>query len=103
VRERLAVGDFLSNPYGQITVWGGLGVVLVACGVYLIRRFPKGAGDDKLATSDMMNAFRDLHGEGQLSHDEYRSIKTKLAARLKAELAKPDEDADSKEADSKED
>ena len=50
--------------------------------------------DDKLATSDMMDAFRDLHGRGQLSDDEYRSIKTKLAARLKAELSKPDEEAD---------
>jgi hypothetical protein len=89
--------DFLASPYGQITVWGGMGVVLVAFGVYVIRRFPKGADDDKLATSDMMNAFRDLHGTGQLSDDEYRSIKTKLAARLKAELAKPDEEADPKE------
>ncbi len=78
----------------QITVWGGLGVLLVALAVYLIRRFPKGAGDDKLATSDMMDAFRDLHGRGQLSDDEYRSIKTKLASRLKAELSKPDEEAD---------
>ena len=89
--------DFLSDPYVQITVWGGVGVVLVALAVYLIRRFPKSAGDDKLATSDMMDAFRDLHGTGQLSDDEYRSIKTKLAARLKAELAEPDEDADSEE------
>ena len=89
--------DFLSNPYGQITVWGGVGVVLVALAVYLIRRFPKGAEGDKPPTSDMMDAMRDLHVRGQLSDDEYRSIKTKLAARLKAELAKPDEEADSEE------
>jgi hypothetical protein len=93
--------DFLSDPKAQIAVWGGVGVVLVAFAVYLIRRFPKGDEDDKLATSDMMDAFRDLHGAGQLSDDEYRSIKTKLAARLKAELTKPEEEADFKEDDPK--
>src|SRR6185436_7601984 len=91
-RGKGSMWDFLSNPYGQITVWGGVGVVWVALAVYVIRRCPTGADDAKLATSDMMDAFRDLHGHGQLSDDEYRSIKTKLAARLKAELAKPDEE-----------
>jgi uncharacterized membrane protein len=87
---------FLREYLPQIMRWVAIGVVLLAIGFFIIRRFPKSAGDDKLATSDMMDAFRDLHDRGQLSDDEYRSIKTKLAARLKEELAKPDEESDSR-------
>ena len=65
----------------------------VAVGLYIIRRSPRAEVDDKLATSDMMSTFRDLYAKGQLSDDEYRIIKTKLAARLK-ELSKADEEPD---------
>jgi len=88
---------FLREYLPQVLLWGAVGVVLVALGVFIIRRFPKSHDDDKLATSDMMNAFRDLHEGGQLSDDEYRSIKTQLAERLKEELAKPDENPDFRE------
>jgi hypothetical protein len=61
-------------------LWVAVGVVLLAVGVFIIRRFPKSGEHDKLATSDM-----------------YRSIKTKLASRLKDELLRPDEDPDFKD------
>ena len=89
--------EFLRVHLPQIMLWVAIGVVLLAVGVFIIRRFPKGEEDDKLVTSDMMDAFRDLHARGQLSDDEYRSIKTKLATRLKEELAKPDEESEGKE------
>ena len=79
-------------------VWSKVsGLGFHAVGVFIIRRFPKGAEGDKAPTSDMMDAMRDLHARGQLSDDEYRSIKTKLATRLKEELADPDEEAGSEE------
>ena len=87
----------LQDHLPEIMLWVAVGVVLLAVGVFIIRRFPKGEEGDKLVTSDMMDAFRDLHARGQLSDDEYRSIKTKLATRLKEELADPDEEADSEE------
>jgi hypothetical protein len=34
----------------------------------------------------MMSKFRELHAEGGLSDEEFRTIKTKLASELKAEL-----------------
>ena len=88
---------FLQEYLPEMMLWVTVGVVLLAVGVFIIRRFPKGAEDDKLATSAMMDAFRDLHARGQLSDDEYRSIKTKLATRLKEELSNPDEEAGSEE------
>jgi hypothetical protein len=34
----------------------------------------------------MLAKFRDLHARGGLSDDEYRTIKTKLATQIEAEL-----------------
>src|SRR5262245_43734358 len=89
--------SILQDNLPQIMLWVGVGVVLLAVGVFIIRRFPKSAANDKPPTSDMLDAMRDLHARGQLSDDEYRSIKTKLATRLKRELADPDEEAGSEE------
>jgi hypothetical protein len=93
--ERIQVS--LRDNLPQMMLWVALGVALLALGFFIIRRFPKSGEGDKLATSDMMDAFRDLHARGQLSDDEYRSIKTKLASRLRDELTKPDEAPESKE------
>lgn len=87
---------FVERIDTQLIVSCAAALAAVAVGLYIIRRSPRGEVDDKLATSDMMSTFRDLHGKGQLSDDEYRIIKTKLAARLK-ELSNTDKDPDFKE------
>ena len=62
---------FLQEYLPEMMLWVTVGVVLLAVGVFIIRRFPKGAEGDKPPTSDMMDAMRDLHVRGQLSDDEY--------------------------------
>ena len=39
----------------------------------------------------MLTKFRDLHSKGELSDEEFRTIKTKLADQLRAELKDTDE------------
>jgi uncharacterized membrane protein len=84
---------FVQTEYAQLTLWCAVAAAMVAIGFYIIRRFPRGEENGKLSTSDMMTTFRDLHAQGELSDDEYRNIKGKLAARLK-ELSKDDEEPD---------
>lgn len=60
--------------------------VVVAIGIAIVRRFRGSEVDDVQASSEMMSKFRDLHDEGGLSDEEFRTIKTKLATKLKAEL-----------------
>ena len=84
---------FVEHIDAQLIFSCAVALAAVAVWLYIIRRSPRGEVDDKLATSDMMSTFRDLYAKGQLSDDEYRIIKTKLAARLK-ELSKADEDPD---------
>ena len=60
--------------------------VLTAIGFALVRRYRDRAAKDISESSTMMSKFRDLHAEGGLSDEEFRTIKTKLAGELKAEL-----------------
>jgi uncharacterized membrane protein len=60
--------------------------VLTALGIAFARRFRDRADKDIAESSAMMSKFRELHSEGGLSDEEFRTIKTKLAGELKAEL-----------------
>jgi hypothetical protein len=55
-----------------------------------LRKWRGGSDHDRPTTSDLLTKFRELHGRGSLSDDEYRTIKTKLAAHLDAQLTDAD-------------
>ena len=60
--------------------------VMTAIGLAVVRRYRDRKAEDISDASEMMSKFRDLHAEGGLSDEEFRTIKTKLANELKAEL-----------------
>ena len=60
--------------------------VMTAIGVAVARRYRDRDAKDIAESSSMMSNFRELHAQGGLSDEEFRTIKTKLAAELKAEL-----------------
>lgn len=60
--------------------------VLTAIAITIVRRYRDRRANDMSETSDMMSKFRDLHAEGGLSDEEFRTIKTKLASELRTEL-----------------
>ena len=70
-----------------------VGVVVVAIGVLVVialklRARYREDSDDAVSRDDLLLQFRDLHRQGGLSEDEYRSIKGKLvgqSAALKAD------------------
>lgn len=67
-------------------LWLAAVLVLGAGGIWLVRKW---RGDDAEDTQDAHLAlakFRELHARGGLSDEEYRTIKTKLATQLEAEL-----------------
>ena len=65
--------------------------VLTALGFALARRYRDRDAKDISESSMMMSKFRELHSEGGLSDEEFRTIKTKLAGELKAELNSNDD------------
>jgi hypothetical protein len=66
-------------------------LALAAAGIYFMRRFRGDAGDDGPEASKLLTKFRELHVQGDLSDEEFRTIKTKLADQLQEELNDNDE------------
>ena len=60
----------------------GLGLVAY----FLVRKLRGPEEEDQVNTSDMLTKFREMHAEGVLSDEEYRTIKTNLSARLQSEI-----------------
>ncbi len=60
--------------------------VAIAVGLAVVRSYRGGRAEDRLGSSDLMTKFRDLHEQGGLSDEEFRTIKTQLARELKTEL-----------------
>ena len=51
-----------------------------------LERWRGGSADDQPSASELLTKFKEVHARGGLSDDEYRTIKTKLARQLDAEL-----------------
>lgn len=60
----------------------GLTAVVLA----VARKYRGRAAQDKLSPHEMMSNFRELYDRGGLSDEEFRTIKSKLATELRAEL-----------------
>ena len=65
-------------------------VALVAVGVYIVSKWRDTADDDAISTSELLSNFREMHSRGELTNEEFRTIKTRLSYKLKAELKDTD-------------
>ena len=80
-----------SHPLSQAALWFAVIFALSALAVVALRKWRGGANETQLKPSELLTKFRELHGRGTLSDDEYRTIKTKLARQLEAELRDNDQ------------
>ncbi len=63
---------------------------LVAVGVFVIVRCKHMVYDQNTPTNEMMSTFHELHEQGELSDEEYKNIKTRLASRMQREVKSAD-------------
>jgi uncharacterized membrane protein len=82
--------DLFRHPLFTAALWFAAIFALLALAAVLLRRFRGGAAEDRPGASELLTKFRDLHARGGLSDDEYRTIKTKLATHIDAELSSSD-------------
>jgi hypothetical protein len=71
-------------------LWFAVIFALSALAVTALRKWRGSASGAQQKPSELLTKFRELHGRGTLSDDEYRTIKTKLARQLEAELKEND-------------
>ena len=74
------------HPLAQAALWFAVIFALSALAVIALRRWRGSASGAQPKPSELLTKFRELHGRGTLSDDEYRTIKTTLARQLDAEL-----------------
>jgi hypothetical protein len=76
----------LTQSLLQVALWCAVVLAVSALAVAVLRKWRGGANDAQPTANQLLTKFRELHGKGGLSDDEYRTIKTKLARQLDSEL-----------------
>lgn len=84
------LADFAGYPLVRASLWFALMFALLALGVVLVRKWRDSTADDSLSNSELLTKFSEVHTRGGLSDDEYRTIKTKLAAGIQGEVSGSD-------------
>ncbi len=78
--------EFIEDPVVQLVIWLSVFSALVAVGAYVIMRIRAEAVQNEPVASELLSKFRELRGQGDLSEEEFRTIKTTLAEQLQDEL-----------------
>ncbi|HYW81111.1 MAG TPA: hypothetical protein VE890_16130 [Thermoguttaceae bacterium] len=65
--------------------------VFVAAAWYVLGLIREKAAQQEPTASELLSKFRESHSEGVLSDEEFRTIKTTLAAQIQEELKDNDE------------
>jgi uncharacterized membrane protein len=84
------MAEFLASPLANLVFLAALTATLIACGVYVIGRVRAGINRKEPPASEWMTKFKDLHSRGELSDEEYRTIKAMLTDHLRQELKSTD-------------
>lgn len=91
VRDSLS--EFLRSPTAQTMMWGAVVAVMCAIAWYVIGKIREKVHESGPTPSDFMTNFRELHAQGELTDEEFRTIKAKLASGLQQQLKSPEERA----------
>jgi uncharacterized membrane protein len=66
-------------------LWTTVLAMLLVVGAYLIGKARAWRNEKPAGSSELLTRFRELHGKGQLSDEEFRTIKSVLSERLERE------------------
>jgi hypothetical protein len=79
--------ELMRHPLLEAALWIASILVLFALAILFLRKWRGSAAEDQRDPIELLTKFRELHGRGGLSDDEYRTIKTKLAAQIGTKLS----------------
>ena len=85
-RGRALMAEFLASPSASIVFLIALTAALIAGGIYVIGRVRAEVRGKEPPASHWLTNFHELHERGELSDEEYRTIKAMLSARLQEEI-----------------
>jgi len=80
------MSELFRHPLSQAALWFAVIFALLALTILVMRRWRGDSANDRLDSHQLLTKFRELHLQGGLSDDEYRTIKTKLATPIETEI-----------------
>ncbi len=80
------MADFFANPFTQLVLWATAAILLGVVAKYLVGVFRAEPVQHEPAASDLMSKFREMHSRGELSDEEFRTIRTTLVVQIQDEL-----------------
>jgi uncharacterized membrane protein len=78
---------------GMLWLLLGCLALLVAFGAFLLRHFRDHQINPTSEDHDLMTNFREMHARGELSDEEYRTIRSKLSSKLRGAITDADKKA----------
>ena len=78
--------ELLEGPWYLAIILFTAVVALVAVGAYAVSKWRDAIDDDTNTASELLTNFREMHSRGDLTDEEFRTIKARLSYELEAEL-----------------
>ena len=78
--------EFLESARTRIVILSASVAALLVIGIYIISRVRRALSASGPTNSDLLTNFRESHAKGELSDEEFRTIKSMLGERLHEEL-----------------
>ena len=79
--------QFWETEAERLILWLAIVAILVAVARYVIGKIHPKTVQKEQKASQWLSKCRELHSQGELSDEEFRTIKTNLAASLQDELS----------------
>jgi len=70
----------------EAIVWVTVLAILISVAVYIVTKIRPHSAQQELDTHELMAKFRELHSQGGLSDEEYRTIKSTVTEQLRRQL-----------------
>jgi len=82
--------EFLSSSLSRAIILFTAMAGLISLGAYIVANWRGAINQDTVGPSELLTNFRELHAKGELSDEEFRTIRSKLGSELQQELRDSD-------------
>ena len=82
--------ELLEGPWYLAIILFTAVVALVAVGAYAVSKWRDAIDDDTNTASELLTNFREMHSRGDLTDEEFRTIRARLSYKLQEEIKNSD-------------
>ena len=84
----MTLWEFLQTPLARLVLAGTALAILALIAWWFIKGMREEMQDEGPSAGDLLDQFRDLRDQGELSPEEFKKIKSRLGSQLREEVTK---------------